>query len=253
MVCAGWVLAYDAAVEERAACAHLKRRFEAAGFRIKENQTFDEQGVWFEMDGFDAERRVGYEYVTEEAGDGWDVDGDVIAALAERRRRGEIHVLIIDEEDVPDAASLDHAIDEFLAGLPPRAAQAPAAPAEAHADEPTSRVEAHAHADDTSKVEAHAAADEMADDEPDDEPVEDAIEEPIEEPVEEIEPDPDEPDEARASTASPAKAAPAKAASPKAAPAKAAPAKAAPAAKAKSTKPPPTPKGAKKKPARKPK
>ena len=40
MVCAAWVLAYDAAVEERAACAHLKRRFEAAGFRIKENQTF---------------------------------------------------------------------------------------------------------------------------------------------------------------------------------------------------------------------
>src|ERR1044071_5976492 len=142
LVCAGWVLAYDAAVEERAACAHLKRRFEAAGFRIKENQTFNEHGVWFEMDGFDAERRVGYEYVTEEAGDGWDVDGDVIAALADRRRRGEIHVLIIDEEDAPDAASLDHAIDEFLAGLPPRAAEAPAAPAEAHADEPTSKMDA---------------------------------------------------------------------------------------------------------------
>src|SRR5262245_36315794 len=114
------------------------------------------------MDGFDAERRVGYEYVTAEAGDGWDVDGEVIAALADRRRRGEIHVLIIDEEDAPDAASLDHAIDEFLAGLPPRAAEAPAAPAEAHADEPTSKVEAHAPADDTSKVEAHAHADDTS-------------------------------------------------------------------------------------------
>jgi hypothetical protein len=228
-------------VEERAACAHLKRRFEAAGFRIKENQTFDEHGVWFEMDGFDAERRVGYEYVTAEAGDGWDVDGDVIAALADRRKRGEIHILIIDEEDAPDAASLDHAIDEFLAGLPPRAAEAPAAPAEAHADEPTSKMDAPPAA-----AEAAEVADAELIEEPDDEPIEpddELIDEPGDEPIEEIEPE----------EAAPAKAAPAKAAPAKAAPAKAAPAKAAPAAKAKSTKPPPTPKGAKKKPARKPK
>lgn len=111
------MLAYDAAVEERAACAQLKRRFEAAGFRIKENQTFDENGVRFDIDGFDAERRVGYEYVTKEAGDGWDVDDDVIAALAERRKRGELHVLVVDEADAPDAATLDEAIDEFLSAL----------------------------------------------------------------------------------------------------------------------------------------
>lgn len=117
-------------VEERAACAQLKRRFEAAGFRIKENQTFDEDGVWFEIDGFDAERRVGYEYLTEEAGDSWDVDGRVIAELAERRKRGELHVLVVDEADAPDAATLDRAIDEFLRSLP-AGADAPApAPAE---------------------------------------------------------------------------------------------------------------------------
>lgn len=110
-------LAYDAGVEERAACAQLKQRFEAAGFHIKENQLFDEDGVRFEIDGFDADRRVGYEYVTEEAGDGWDVDEDVIAVLAERRKRGELHVLIVDEADAPDTASLDEAIDEFLDDL----------------------------------------------------------------------------------------------------------------------------------------
>jgi len=122
-------------VEERAACAQLKRRFEAAGFRIKENQTFDEDGVWFEIDGFDAARRVGYEYVTAEAGDGWDVDGDVIAALAERRKAGELYVLVVDEGDAPDAASLDQTIDAFLAELP---APKPDAPAEA----PAARAEA---------------------------------------------------------------------------------------------------------------
>lgn len=104
-------------MEERAACAQLKQRFEAAGFRIKENILFDEHGVRFEIDGFDADSRVGYEYVTREAGDGWDVDGDVIAALDERRSRGELHVLIVDEDDAPDKASLDQEIDSFLKAL----------------------------------------------------------------------------------------------------------------------------------------
>jgi len=121
-------LAYDAAVEERAACAQLKQRFEAAGFRIAENQAFDEDGVRFEIDGFDAGRRVGYEYITREAGDGWDVDGDVIAALEERRKRGELHVLFVDEDDAPDKASLDAAIDRFLETLR-EGGVAPGAPA----------------------------------------------------------------------------------------------------------------------------
>lgn len=119
-------------MEERVACAQLKKRFEAAGFQIKENQPFDEHGVRFDIDGFDAARRVGYEYVTAESGDGWDVDDDVIAALAERRTRGELHVLIVDEADAPDAASLDAAIDAFLktvpaGGVSPAAAAPPAA------------------------------------------------------------------------------------------------------------------------------
>jgi hypothetical protein len=111
-------LAYDVVVEERLACAQLKRRFEAAGFHIEENQLFEEDGVRFEIDGFDAQRRVGYEYVTKEAGDGWDVDDDVIEALAERGKRGELHVLVVDEVDAPDAASLDAAIDAFLKTVP---------------------------------------------------------------------------------------------------------------------------------------
>jgi hypothetical protein len=123
-------LAYDAAVEERVACAQLKQRFEAAGFRIAENQAFDEEGVRFEIDGFDAARRVGYEYITREAGDGWDVGDDVIAALEARRERGELHVLFVDEEDAPDQAALDEAIDQFLETLRARgvAPDAPASP-----------------------------------------------------------------------------------------------------------------------------
>ena len=104
-------------MDERAACALLKQRFEAAGFTIEDNRPFDEDGIRFEIDGFDPDRRVGYEYLSEEAGDSWDVDEAVIAALEERRKRGELHILIVDESHAPDPASLATAADAFLAEL----------------------------------------------------------------------------------------------------------------------------------------
>lgn len=102
---------------EREACALLKKRFELAGFHIAENRQFDENGIRFEIDGFDPEHRVGYEYVTSEAGDGWDVDGTVIAALAARKEAGELFVLVVDEADAPDAAALGDRIDDFIEEL----------------------------------------------------------------------------------------------------------------------------------------
>ena len=112
-------------MQERVACAQLKARFEAAGFHIAENVMFDEDGVRFEIDGFDADARVGYEYVTDEAGDSWDVDAAVQEALAARRDKGELFVLVVTEADAPDAAALDQRADSFLAGLPQRAAAKP--------------------------------------------------------------------------------------------------------------------------------
>lgn len=212
-------------MDERAACAQLKRRFEAAGFRIKENQTFDEDGIRFDIDGFDPSRRVGYEYVTDEAGDGWDVDGDVIAALAERRQRGELHVLVVDEDDAPDAASLDHAIDEFLktvppttAPTPPEAAGAPARPARAATAPASAEPPAHEPAAAAATPAPHRAEPaEPADSDDDIEPLD--APEMIGSPQPEAARPPPPP------TARPKSAGP--------------------------TRPPPTPKGAKKKPARK--
>ncbi|HEX4453613.1 MAG TPA: hypothetical protein VH143_22230 [Kofleriaceae bacterium] len=102
---------------ERDACALLKARFEQAGYAITENITLDEHGVNFEIDGYDAGKRVGYEYVTEEAGDSWDVDGDVIDALDAARRAGELFVLVVNEVDAPDAGSLGKAAAAFIACL----------------------------------------------------------------------------------------------------------------------------------------
>jgi hypothetical protein len=116
------------AMTEREACALLKSRFEEAGYRIAENQPFAEAGVQFEIDGYDAAARVGYEYITDEAGDGWDVDGSVIATLDEHRKQGDLHILIIDETAAPDAAALDRAARAFLLELPKPRAEVPAKP-----------------------------------------------------------------------------------------------------------------------------
>lgn len=129
-------------MEERKACAHLRQRFEAAGFRIEENVDYAEHGLRFDLDGFDAGAKVGYEYVTVEAGDGWDVDEAVIAKLTELRQSGGLHVLVIEEAEAPELADLDRLAEEFFAELgsrgvgpgapkpaspppPPKAAKAP--------------------------------------------------------------------------------------------------------------------------------
>ena len=118
---------YDDRMEEREACALLKARFEAAGYRIADNVAFDEGGVRCELDGFDAAARVGYEYVTEEAGDGWDIDEAARAAFAARAKKGELSILVVDEADAPDAAALTRAADAFLAKLRTPASHEPAA------------------------------------------------------------------------------------------------------------------------------
>ena len=102
---------------ERDACAVLKQRFEAAGLRIEENLPFEDGDIRFEIDGFDAAKRVGYEYVTEEAGDSWDVDGEVVAALAARREQGDLHVLVVSEAEAPDRATVERRAEAFLAAL----------------------------------------------------------------------------------------------------------------------------------------
>ena len=104
-------------MDERKACQQLKQRFEAAGFRITEGVDFDEHGLRFELDGFDADARVGYEYHTREAGDGWDVDAAVVAKLAELHQAGKVHILVVSEDAAPDEAKLDAAITPFLAAL----------------------------------------------------------------------------------------------------------------------------------------
>ncbi len=119
-------------MEERKASERLKQRFEQAGFRIAESVDFKEHGLHFDLDGFDAAAKVGYEYVTDEAGDGWDVDEAVVGKLTDLGKSGQLSILVIDEDEAPDEASLDRLADEFLADLKERGiGPAGAKPAEA--------------------------------------------------------------------------------------------------------------------------
>jgi hypothetical protein len=104
-------------MEERTACALLKARFEAAGFRIEENRPFHGPDIHFEIDGFDPQHRVGYEYVSAEAGDGWEVDRGIVARLETMRQQGELFVLVVDESDAPDETTLGARADAFLAEI----------------------------------------------------------------------------------------------------------------------------------------
>ena len=110
-----------ARLTEQEGCALLKARFEAAGFAITEHHPFLEHGVEITLDGFDADERVGYEFVTTDAGDREELTPEVLAKLEGALRAGDLALLLIDEADV-DAARLDFAIEQFLQRIQARRA-----------------------------------------------------------------------------------------------------------------------------------
>jgi hypothetical protein len=100
---------------EKQGCDVLARVFRAAGFHIEENVPFAEDGVAVSLDGWDAKHRVGYEFVTNEAGDRAEFTPHVIANLEQRMLRGELYVLLIDEKDIMTEGALTEAAESFLA------------------------------------------------------------------------------------------------------------------------------------------
>ena len=95
-------------------CALLRTLFEAAGHRIVPDHPFDEDGVRVTLDGFDPQTRVGFEYVTAEARDRHEFTPEVVEALEARMAKGELFLLLLDEEDV-DEATMRFAAERFLA------------------------------------------------------------------------------------------------------------------------------------------
>jgi len=85
----------------------LKEAFEAQGYRIVENYPLALEGVEVELDGYDPDARVGYEYLTEE-------DGIEPGPLDFLMRQNYCHLFLIDESQVKDAPTMLAAVFEFF-------------------------------------------------------------------------------------------------------------------------------------------
>jgi len=101
-------------LSEKEGCALLKRLFEAQGYNIEENVDFKEADVSFNCDGWDADKRVGYEYMTLSERDHEDLDPDELLRINEWIAAGKLFLFIVDETEVESAEELEEAAVRFL-------------------------------------------------------------------------------------------------------------------------------------------
>lgn len=101
-------------MDEATGCRILKEQFTQAGLAIQENYPLREDPICFGVDGFDPQQRIGYEYITTEAGDRIEITPQIIAALEEQMAAGKLFIFLIDEHDVGSPDELRHAATEFL-------------------------------------------------------------------------------------------------------------------------------------------
>ncbi len=101
-------------MNEREGSERLREIFNKAGCEIARDVPFVLDAGTVTLDGWDAARRVGFEFITTEAGDRAEFTSSVLAELEARIERGELHLLIIDEALAPRPESLDRAAGRFL-------------------------------------------------------------------------------------------------------------------------------------------
>jgi len=92
----------------------LGEAFVGAGVPVQEGYPFEVSGATVCLDGYDPQSRVGFEFVTLEAGDRKSFGEDVVAALEQKMEHGDAFILLIDEWDVADAEELSLAARRFL-------------------------------------------------------------------------------------------------------------------------------------------
>lgn len=105
-------------MDEATGCGLLKEQFTQAGFAIHENYPLHEDPIRFNVDGFDPVRRIGYEYITTEAGDRSELTPAIIAALEAKMAQGAaggLYIFLIDEQDISGPDELRHAAAQFIA------------------------------------------------------------------------------------------------------------------------------------------
>jgi hypothetical protein len=101
-------------LSETEGCDLLARLFRARGYAIARNLLFREYGVEFHIDGWDAQKRVGFEFLSSEDDDHDDLNLAEYQTLAAAEQRGELALFIIDEVEPLSAADLALQANEFL-------------------------------------------------------------------------------------------------------------------------------------------
>lgn len=101
-------------LSEADGCLLLARLFQARGYQISRNVPIREQSLSFTADGWDERARVGFEYLTHEAGDQLDLPPQMRAELERRIQQGDLYFFLIDERQIESADELAWAAERFL-------------------------------------------------------------------------------------------------------------------------------------------
>lgn len=101
-------------LSEADGCDLLARVFRARGYAIKRNVKFREYDVEFQVDGWDAKSRVGFEFLSSEAEDHDDLSLGEFKRVMAAQQRGELSLFVVDESEQLSAADLQAAAEQFL-------------------------------------------------------------------------------------------------------------------------------------------
>ncbi len=101
-------------LSETTACDLLARLFKKRGYAIMRNLMFREYGVSFHIDGWDAKRRIGFEFLTSEDDDHDDLTLAEYQTLMAAQQRGELALFILDEVEPLSVADLTETANAFL-------------------------------------------------------------------------------------------------------------------------------------------
>jgi hypothetical protein len=92
-------------LSEAAGCALLTKLFRARGYSIRRNVAFREKGISFDIDGWDAKARVGFEFLSSEKDDHDDLSLQEFERLKDAEHRGELFIFVVDEVEPLSAAA----------------------------------------------------------------------------------------------------------------------------------------------------
>lgn len=106
-------------VAESLARELIFRRMAKDGYQLTHDYAFSHEDLLVTLDGFDAERKVGFQYVSHADADVvTDVDHSVEDKLRDLSVRGNVHILVIHDHDATTADIVLERVESFLATLP---------------------------------------------------------------------------------------------------------------------------------------